>query len=892
MALQLESFFADTFMPHGYCLQWQPEVLWLHVISDLVITASYFSIPIALILFLKKRRDIQFKGIFVLFALFILLCGLTHLMAIYNIWHGAYGLHGVLKGLTAIVSIITAFAVFKNLEKALSIPSPAELEKALKKNSAEKIKNKKLEIEKKAQEIFKFTTELVPSGLLVIDEKHKIVMANEALNTIFGYDKDELLGAPLATLIDQDKSHHSMLVANYMANPHQSHQMAAGRVVRGLRKDGTLVDIQINLSVHEYLGEKHTFASVTDFGSHLFEHEQKNELSNRLHRAIDASDDGVWEWNLQNNHVWFSPKLLSMIGQTESTQQVLENWLDHIHPEDRSKVTLAMEHHFALKEKYDVSYRGISEFGDYQWFRARGDTIFDQHDQPILMSGILSNINQTKVLEEQLAEKTRFLDEVLQRTLSGLYVFDLESQFITYINPEFTKLTGYEFEELDRLQRSSGLEALYHPNDWLIIKHYQDQLSKTIGSLGAGIEYRFKHKAGHWTWLYARESVYSLNSRGKTKQLLGALFDITELKQRETEIRRLALDYSTTFEQAGVGIAHINLDHSFIKANPKFLDIFAYPSVQEIKKNFVELCEPINRERLALLMKKLIVTRESIFHVEKRFSRSGGQTFWADLTVSLVQSAKDDVAGYFIVILEDVTERKQMETNLSESNLALERFAYAASHDLQEPLRKISAFSGALEKRLKQTTADPEILFQLDRICDASLRMGKMIDNLLKLSRASSTPLNIRSVSLSSILVQALDDLVAKLKHQKISVILRRDVDLDVDPDAISQIFTNLIKNSISYQDELRPLVIHIDYHDYSKHIAIQYEDNGQGFPEDKTELIFEPFRRLADKSVPGTGMGLTICRQIIKAHKGRIFAKHKEQGAIFMIELPKVIHL
>lgn len=888
MELLESSFFQETFMPHGYCLQWRPDILWLNVISDLLIAAAYFSIPIALVIFLRKRKDIQFKGVFILFALFILLCGITHIMAIYNMWHGAYGLHGIFKAMTAIVSVLTAFVAFKNLEQALSIPTRHEFEKVLKVAANEKIKSQKLEIEKKGQEIFKFTTELLPSGLLVIDEHQNIVIANAALCQIFGYTKEELLGKSLSLLIDHEKSHHTMMVDKYIENPKQSHEMAAGRVVRGLHKDGSLVDIQINLSVHSYAGEKYTFATVTDFGSYLFEQEQKNELSNRLHRAIDASDDGIWEWNTQSNNVWYSPQLLKLTGMKGKDNPAIDDWFDHIHPEDRPKITKVFEHHFIEKNKFDISYRGMAESGQYEWFRTRGDSIFDKNNQPILMSGILSNINKTKILEDKLAEQSKFLNEVLQRSLTGLYIFDLQKQHIIYINPEYTTLTGYSFSELDSIQKNKGFSAFYHSEEIHRVKLHQASLLKLGHEDGTGIEYRFKHKSGEWKWLYSRESVYSFNEDGSPKELLGALFDITELKQRESEIRKLALDYSTTFEQAGVGIAHINLDCSFIKANPKFLEIFSYASIDCEELDFLQLCDQVDRERLSTLMHTLVETKESIFHVEKRFNRSGGDTFWADLTVSIVDTAKDETAAYLIVILEDINQRKLMEHNLSESNLALERFAYSASHDLQEPLRKISAFSGALERRLRESTNDPEIIFQLERICDASFRMGKMIDNLLKLSRATSAVLTIKLVSLSAIIIQALDDLSSKTNKIDMSLHLIQDVSLPVDANAFGQVIRNLISNSIAYRDPTRHLMITIECQLFEKNIIIKYQDNGLGFSPDKAEIIFEPFRRLVSKDISGTGMGLTICRQVMKAHNGRIYALPKDYGATFMLEIPK----
>lgn len=231
-----------------------------------------------------------------------------------------------------------------------------------------------------------------------------------------------------------------------------------------------------------------------------------------------------------------------------------------------------------------------------------------------------------------------------------------------------------------------------------------------------------------------------------------------------------------------------------------------------------------------------------------------------------------------------------MQNRLSESNTALERFAYSASHDLQEPLRKISAFSGALERRICKVTDDEEMLMLLNRVSDASVRMSEMVDNLLELSRATRSPLSISNVSLSSIIAQSLDDLSTKLSGTNASVSLKKDGFIDIDPNAFTQVLRNLLSNSIKYRDSTRPLVIEIDFAKTAGAYHITVSDNGTGIPENKGEQIFEPFQRLVGRDNPGTGMGLAICRQIILAHSGNIaLTTSKLGGATFDISLPIV---
>ena len=121
---------SSTLSPHGICLLWEPELIWLHVISDAIIAASYFSIPFALAILVSKRRDFQFGWMAWPFAAFILACGLTHVFSIYTLWVPIYGLEGLVKALTAIASIFTAVLLWPLIPRILAIPTEAQLHEA------------------------------------------------------------------------------------------------------------------------------------------------------------------------------------------------------------------------------------------------------------------------------------------------------------------------------------------------------------------------------------------------------------------------------------------------------------------------------------------------------------------------------------------------------------------------------------------------------------------------------------------------------------------------------------------------------------------------------------------------------------------------------------------
>lgn len=119
--------FSSDFMPHGHCYFWQPGVLWLSVASDFVIGISYYSIPFGLVYFVRKREDIVFNWMFLMFASFIFACGTTHFMDIWTTWNGTYRLAGIVKLITAVISSVTAILLWPLISRALEMPSAGEM---------------------------------------------------------------------------------------------------------------------------------------------------------------------------------------------------------------------------------------------------------------------------------------------------------------------------------------------------------------------------------------------------------------------------------------------------------------------------------------------------------------------------------------------------------------------------------------------------------------------------------------------------------------------------------------------------------------------------------------------------------------------------------------------
>ncbi|HEX9213703.1 MAG TPA: PAS domain S-box protein [Bradyrhizobium sp.] len=234
--------------PHGICLLWEPELIWLHVVSDACIAIAYFSIPFALTILVTKRRDLQFGWVYWAFAVFIMACGLTHLLSIYTLWVPVYGIEGIVKAMTAVASVFTAGALWPLLPKILTIPSPFELQKVQAALEEEETKNRDAaqllgqvrEAQRALRESMTRLTAVVETavdGVILFDAQACILLFNPACERLFGYRADEVMNLDIGMLMSNEERPSSTGHAR---------RFATGEAT-GLRKDGST--FPMNLSV-------------------------------------------------------------------------------------------------------------------------------------------------------------------------------------------------------------------------------------------------------------------------------------------------------------------------------------------------------------------------------------------------------------------------------------------------------------------------------------------------------------------------------------------------------------------------------------------------------------------------------------------------------------------
>lgn len=255
-----------------------------------------------------------------------------------------------------------------------------------------------------------------------------------------------------------------------------------------------------------------------------------------------------------------------------------------------------------------------------------------------------------------------------------------------------------------------------------------------------------------------------------------------------------------------------------------------------------------------------------------------------------------------VAVVRDITEMKKARlelekyaSQLKRSNLELEQFAFIASHDLQEPLRKIRAFGERVVERMQDRISEEEQDY-LNRMVGATQRMQRMIEDLLTFSRVTTKGKPFEQVDLNQVAEEVLSDLEVRVERTGGTVNVGSLPSLIADPIQMHQLLQNLIGNALKYhragvtpQVGVEAEVINRNGSGNDGFMRLKVTDNGIGFDEDLADRIFQPFERLHGRSeYEGTGMGLAICRKIVERHRGTITAHSKMgEGSTFIIELP-----
>ena len=498
---------STDFMPHGACFLWLPSVLRLHVISDTIIALAYYSIPFALWYFVNRRADLAYRWVFVLFGVFIILCGTTHLLSIWTIWHPDYWLEGLIKSATALVSIITALLIWPLIPKLLLLPSPAVLQAS----------------EAYLRAIF----DSAPDSILIINSEGIITMANQEVENLLGYQAGDLIGQSIEQLLpEQFRINHPELRNRFATAPF-TRFMNENRSVKALKKSGEEVDVSIRLSPIKTPNGLFFASTLRDVTQEKQSEAALKASEERFRRMADASPAMIWITDSDGNPSFVNQTWRNFTGLDNEQALIHQEWLNLIHPDDRTAIFESYEMRIAVHLPIVTEYRMRRGFGDWRWILDHGVPMQDTNGDFCGFIGSAIDITERKQAEAEFRiAATAFESQ------EAMVITDTNA-VILRVNKTFCDSTGYSANEVVG-QKINFLKSGRHD------RKFYAQMWDSILTTGVWQgEIWDKRKNGEiypkWLTVTAVKDM-----AGVVTHYVGSHIDITEQKAAEDEIKHLA----------------------------------------------------------------------------------------------------------------------------------------------------------------------------------------------------------------------------------------------------------------------------------------------------------------------------------------------------------------
>lgn len=535
----IDELCSTEFMPHGHCYMWLPEILWLHVGSDALVAMSYFTIPICLVVLVRKKKGLKFRGAFWLFSLFILFCGLTHLLEIYSVWHGAYRLTGLVKLATGLASLTTAVYLVRMVPTLSKLPLRQEFQAVETRLSEQEVLFEA--ILSGGMEAFVTVEpiqieEAVGYDFLLGDfneiaaremRSNGLEARGQSIGAVFSFADAVGLAEMLAGSLETGAAHHSEIAFD---DENGAPRWISFKIVPA----GSRLAVFFMDTTKDRLSEKQIQQDLEDRVSTILNQRDANEA--RAQAAMSAATHGILVVDGKGLIVQCNTQLLQFFGYEEV--ELIGRSVESLVPQSaRSRHVGHMDHYQAHPSRRPMGETMQSLSG----LRKDGTTFpveiglnpFETPEGKFVCASVLDISERLQAQADLEASELR-LQQATNGGNVGIWHWSDVTRDEQFWSSKMYELIGYEPHEIESTFES--FKNLLHPDD------LKATLLAVKNSFGDGSvferDYRLLTKNNGYRWFYAAGTLSRDKRTGKTL-LVGSIQDIQRRKDHEAEIKEV-----------------------------------------------------------------------------------------------------------------------------------------------------------------------------------------------------------------------------------------------------------------------------------------------------------------------------------------------------------------
>ena len=603
---------------------------------------------------------------------------------------------------------------------------------------------------------------------------------------------------------------------------------------------------------------------------------EEEERERQLQTLADSIPQLVWMANSEGWIFWYNRRWYEYTGTNPEEMQGW-GWQSVHHPEILPGVLERWRKSIATGDAFEMEFPLRGADGVFRWFLTRIVPVRNASGAIMRWYGTNTDIDALRRAKDALwASEARFRTAV-QATTNVLWTNNVRGE-MEGEQPGWAAFTGQSYEEY----QGYGWSKVVHPDD---AQPTIDEWNRAVTERRMFVfEHRVRRRDGLWRICSIR-ALPVLDEKGTIREWVGKHIDITDERTREKALQESEARFRQLADAMPQIVWTARPDGYLDYYNERWYQLTGFERGTGGNKSWEPVLHPDDLQPCYQNWYASVQTGQPFQTQLRFFDRRTMAYRWHLVRALPVRDGEGQIAKWFGTST-DIDDQKQTEEALRRSNQDLEQFAYAASHDLQEPLRMVATYTQMLARKYSghiDEGADQFITYAVE----GAQRMGNLLDGLLQYSRAGAPVENTSLTDSTAVLEEALRNLEVSIRESGAAITSDPLPGVRIPAVHLLELFQNLISNAIKYRNETSPC-IHLSARQEGKWVYFEVVDNGIGIKPEYAQHIFGVFRQLHKDKYGGTGIGLAICKRIVERFGGRIWVDSQlGRGARFCFTVP-----